>query len=49
MRGRHSIIGIKPDLIWRTVGGSAEINRNARAKPEAFAPCHEPPLQPCAS
>ena len=28
-RGRYSIIGLKPDLIWRTRGNVAEINRNA--------------------
>ena len=28
-RGRYSIIGLKPDLIWRTNGNIAEINRNA--------------------
>jgi anthranilate synthase component 1 len=35
-RGRYSIIGLKPDLIWRCVNGKAEINRNARADAEAF-------------
>ncbi len=44
VRGRHSIIGIDPDLIWRTQGGKAEINRNARGKTGAFSPCPEPPL-----
>ncbi len=29
-RGRYSIIGLKPDLIWRCRGNVAEINRNAR-------------------
>lgn len=28
-RGRYSIIGLKPDLIWRCRNGRAEINRNA--------------------
>ena len=28
-RGRYSIIGLKPDLIWRCHGDKAEINRNA--------------------
>ncbi len=37
-RRRHSIIGIEPDLIWRTNGTKAEINRTARAKPDAFVP-----------
>jgi anthranilate synthase component 1 len=44
VRGRHSIIGIEPDLIWRTNNAKAEINRGARAKPDQFAPCPEPPL-----
>jgi anthranilate synthase component 1 len=36
-RGRYSIIGLKPDLIWRCRGGKAEINRGARSAPGAFA------------
>ena len=44
VRGRYSIIGLEPDLIWRTVGGKAEINRTVRASPDAFTPCTEPPL-----
>jgi anthranilate synthase component 1 len=43
-RGRYSIIGTDPDLIWRTRGQQAEVNRSPRAKPNAFAPCPEPPL-----
>ena len=35
-RGRYSIIGLKPDLIWRCRNGRAEINRNARANPASF-------------
>lgn len=30
LRGRYSIIGMKPDLIWRTHGEQASINRAAR-------------------
>ena len=45
VRGRHSIIGIEPDLIWRANAGKAEVNRNARAKMGAFSPCPQPPLQ----
>jgi anthranilate synthase component 1 len=45
VRGRHSIIGIEPDLIWRANSGNAEVNRNARTKAGAFAPCPEPPLK----
>ncbi|HSM95652.1 MAG TPA: chorismate-binding protein, partial [Rhizomicrobium sp.] len=37
-RGRYSIIGFKPDLIWRCRNGKAEINRNARANADAFEP-----------
>ena len=45
VRGRHSIIGIEPDLIWRTSGKRAEVNRGARAKPDAFVACNEPALE----
>src|SRR5476651_337005 len=45
VRGRHSIIGIEPDLIWRSHNGMTSINRAARAKPDAFVPCPEPPLK----
>ncbi len=37
-RGRYSIIGLKPDLIWRIRDLRAEINRDARANPDAFVP-----------
>ncbi len=43
-RGRYSIIGLKPDLLWRCRGDRAEINRTARFDPEAFTPCDEPSL-----
>ena len=43
-RGRYSIIGLEPDLIWRARDGQAEINRNARSKADAFTPLAEPPL-----
>jgi anthranilate synthase component 1 len=44
VRGRYSMIGLEPDLIWRTDGARAEINRTARSKPEAFVPCPDAPL-----
>lgn len=44
VRGRYSIIGLKPDLIWRCNGNAAEINRNARFDPDAFESCSEPVL-----
>jgi anthranilate synthase component I len=44
VRGRYSIIGLEPDLIWRANGATAEVNRSARSKAGAFVPCPEPPL-----
>ena len=44
-RGRYSIIGMKPDLIWRCRNGKAEIDRNARSAPGVFAPDALAPLQ----
>ena len=43
VRGRYSIIGLAPDLIWRTRGKHAEINR-APTRADAFVSCNEPPL-----
>jgi len=43
-RGRYSVIGLDPDVVWRAHGKAAEINPTARARPDAFAPCGEPPL-----
>jgi anthranilate synthase component 1 len=46
-RGRYSIIGLKPDLIWRCRNGVAEINRTARTTPSRFepAPFSDAPLE----
>ncbi len=44
VRGRYSILGIKPDLIWRCRGDRAEINRRARFERDAFEQCPEPAL-----
>ncbi len=35
-RGRYSVIGLKPDIIWRCRDGKAEINRNALSAPDTF-------------
>ena len=43
-RGRYSIIGMEPDLIWRCRGGRAEINRHARSAPHAFVADERPAL-----
>src|SRR4029077_13873716 len=44
VRGRYSIIGLDPDVVWRAHGTRAEINRDSRSDPGAFEPCPEPPL-----
>jgi anthranilate synthase component 1 len=44
VRGRYSIIGLDPDLIWRTVGGKAEVNRAARERRSRFTSCNAEPL-----
>ena len=44
VRGRYSIIGMKPDLIWRCRGERAEINRAARYDATAFEPESLDPL-----
>ncbi len=43
-RGRYSMIGLDPDVIFRAVGDKAEINRDALAQACAFTPCDAPPL-----
>ncbi|HEU0221177.1 MAG TPA: anthranilate synthase component I [Paracoccaceae bacterium] len=44
IRGRYSIIGMKPDLIWRCHGSRAEINRTARFDADAFEADPQDPL-----
>ena len=44
VRGRYSIIGMKPDLIWECRGTAARINRQARFDPDAFEPMEADPL-----
>ncbi len=38
IRGRYSLLGLDPDLIFRATGASAEVNRNWRHDREAFQP-----------
>jgi len=45
VRGRYSVVGMKPDLIWRCRGEASEINREARFDPVAFRPLDGHPLQ----
>ncbi len=44
-RGRYSMIGLDPDVVWRSSGKAAEINRRALSEPEAFVPCPGKPLE----
>jgi len=44
-RGRYTIIGLDPDLVWRCRGAVAELNRDARSAPFAFVPDSRPPLE----
>ncbi|MGV8953140.1 MAG: anthranilate synthase component I [Cypionkella sp.] len=44
VRGRYSVVGMKPDLIWQCHGPQSRINREARFDSEAFKPLDGPPL-----
>ena len=44
-RGRYSMIGLDPDVVWRSNGEGSEINRRAQSEPEAFVPCPGKPLE----
>jgi anthranilate synthase component 1 len=44
VRGRYSIVGMKPDLIWQSHGPQSRINREARFDPAAFTPLPGAPL-----
>jgi anthranilate synthase component 1 len=43
-RGRYSIIGMAPDLIWRCERGVVLMNRDAQTDPDNFLPTGDPPL-----
>src|SRR5579875_3834295 len=43
-RGRYSIIGLDPDIVWRCRAGNAELTRHARSAPHAFTPEDRPAL-----
>jgi anthranilate synthase component 1 len=47
VRGRYSIIGLNPDLIWKVSGRTASINRRAAFDPEG--PFEDLPLPPLES
>jgi len=41
VRGRYSLIGLDPDLVFRATGESAAINARWREDREAFEPCEQ--------
>jgi anthranilate synthase component 1 len=43
-RGRHSLIGLAPDLVFRAQGNDAAINPHWLTDRTAFAPCEQPTL-----
>ncbi len=43
-RGRYSMIGLDPDIVWRSTGGQSQINRRALHDADAFVPCRGKPL-----
>lgn len=45
VRGRHSLIGLAPDLVFRATGPEAAVNPHWLTDREAFAPCPEPALE----
>ncbi len=45
VRGRYSIVGMKPDLVWQCRGTRAFINREARFDRQAFTDLPGHPLQ----
>src|ERR1700749_4777900 len=45
VRGRYSIIGLEPDMIFRVNGNEAALNRTPQTNPTAFVPRAESPLQ----
>ncbi|OYX44303.1 MAG: anthranilate synthase component I [Rhodobacterales bacterium 32-67-9] len=45
VRGRYSVVGLKPDVIWDCHGTTSRINRQARYDSEAFEVLDGHPLQ----
>src|SRR3546814_2404472 len=43
-RGRYSLIGLDPDLVFRAYGRSAAVNRRWQTSPDAFEACAEDSL-----
>ena len=45
VRGRHSLIGLAPDLVFRATGNEAAINADWLNRRDAFRPCAQPALE----
>jgi anthranilate synthase component I len=45
VRGRYSVVGMKPDLIWQCLGERSRINRDARFDDQAWQDQDAPPLE----
>lgn len=45
IRGRYSVVGMKPDLVWQCHGDKSRINRQARFDRQTFADLPGHPLQ----
>lgn len=43
-RGRYSLLGLAPDLVFKAKGAQAEINARWATDPGAFSPCRKPAL-----
>ena len=44
VRGRYSVVGMKPDLIWECRGTASRLNRQARFEPDAWVQMDDDPL-----
>jgi anthranilate synthase component 1 len=44
-RGRYSIVGMAPDLVWRCQDGRVAVNRHAESAPHAFVADPRAPLE----
>src|SRR3546814_14289091 len=44
VRGRYSLLGLAPDLVFRAAGDQAAINPRWLADRDAFAPCAAPKI-----
>jgi anthranilate synthase component 1 len=44
VRGRYSVVGFKPDLVWECRGETSRVNRHARFDPDAWEPMAGHPL-----